>query len=239
MMDEPRVRTLIADDHTLFRRGLHALLEHARWARDIEIVGEASAAREAVIRSRELRPDVVLMDLEWRDGDGLEATQAIRQECPATQVLILASHGSPELLRRASAAGAAGYFLKDVDPDKLVTAIQAIRHGHAMVGAEMAQYVLNNGTHDRSRVDPARRGPHRLSERELHILAALAEGLSDKRTATKLFLSESTVKSHLRAIYRKLGVRNRTQALAVAITNGSLATNGARSGTTDPPGPLP
>jgi len=238
MMDEPKVRTLIADDHTLFRRGLHALLEHVQWSRDIEVVGEASSAHEAVTRSVELRPDVVLMELEMRDGDALAATQAIRQECPETQVLILTSCGSPELLRRASAAGAAGYFLKDVDPDNLVTAIRAVRHGRAMVSAEMAQYVLNNGAHHRSRVDSMRRGPHSLTERELHILAALAEGSSDKQTAVKLFLSESTVKSHLRAIYRKLGVRNRAQALAVAITNGLMATDGARAGTTAVSDPL-
>jgi DNA-binding NarL/FixJ family response regulator len=230
MIDDSKVRTLIADDHTLFRRGLRALLEHVQWSQEIEVVGEAGSAREAVTRSVELRPDVVLMDVQMRDGDGLAATQAIRQECPATQVLILTQYGSPELLRRASAAGAAGYFLKDVDPDNLVTAIRAIRHGRAMVSAEMAQCVLNNGSHHRSRVDTMRRGPHSLTEREVHILAALAEGSSDKQTALKLFLSESTVKSHLRAIYRKLGVRNRAQALAVAITNGLLATNGAHAG---------
>ena len=94
------------------------------------------------------------MDLKMRDGDGLEATQAIRQECPETQVLILTSYGSPELLRRASAAGAAGYFLKDVDPDNLVTAIQAVRHGQTMISAEMAQCVLNN---DDASADPRRR----------------------------------------------------------------------------------
>jgi len=238
MTDKSRVRTLIADDHTLFRQGLHALLQHVRWARHIEVVGEAASGREAVARSLELHPDVVLMELKMRDGDGLEATQAIRQECPETQVLILTSYGSPELLRRASAAGAAGYFLKDVEPDNLVTAIQAVRHGQTMISAEMAQCVLKNTTHQRTRVDGARRAPHGLTERELHILAALADGLSDKETATRLFLSESTVKSHLRAIYRKLAVRNRAQALAVAITNGHLATNGARSGTTGAPDPF-
>jgi len=231
MTSETKVRTLIADDHTLFRRGLHALLQHVRWSRDVEVVGEAGSGREAVVRTRELQPDVVLMDLKMRDGDGLEATQEIRRECPGTQVLILSTYGSPELLRRASAAGAVGYFLKDVAPEQLVAAIRAARHGRNTISPELAYSVANGHTRQRSRVDALRRGPHSVTERELHILAALAEGLSDKETATKLFLSESTVKSHLRAIYRKLGVRNRAQALAVSISNGLLPASGARAST--------
>ena len=207
------IRILLADDQVLARMGIRVLLEDAR---DIEIVGEAASGREALVLARELTPDVILMDVKMGDGDGIEATRTIRLACPTTQVLMLSVYGDPALLQRAAAAGAAGYVLKDVRPSELVVAIKAVHSGKSMIAPDVARQLMDQLAVG-SAADSARRGPSGLTEREIQVLVEVARGLGDKEIATKLFLSESTVKSHLRAIYRRLKLKNRAHAAAHAI----------------------
>ncbi len=208
------IRVLIVDDQILTRLGLHAVLERAR---DIEIIGEAASAAEALSVARAQAPDVVLMDIKMSGGDGIDATRMLRQHCPKTQVLILSVYGDPGLFRRAAAAGAAGYVLKDISPANLAAAIRAVHAGQTMISPVIARQLLNDMAGAGSAAESARRGPYGLTEREIEVLAEVSQGLSDKEIAAKLFLSESTIKSHLRAVYRRLRLRNRAQAAAFAI----------------------
>jgi len=208
------IRVLLTDDQMLTRMGLRALLEDSR---GIEIVGEAASGKEALTLARETTPDVVVMDVKMSDGDGIEATRTIREHCPKTQVLILTGYGDPGLLRRAATAGAAGFVLKDISPADLAVAITSVHEGKTTLGSGIARQLLDHLADRGTLTEPARRGPFGLTEREIEVLTEVARGLSDKEIARKLYLSESTVKSHLRAIYRRLNLRNRAHAVTVAI----------------------
>jgi DNA-binding NarL/FixJ family response regulator len=213
-----RIRVLLADDHVLTRQGLRALFAREH---DIEVVGEASTGREAVALAEKLQPDVVLMDVVMGEGDGIEATRTIRQRCPKTQVLVLTVHADQELFRRAIAAGAVGYVLKDISPENLVRAIRAVYSGKTMVSPRILRGLVEEMQRraEEGGLGGIRRA-HGLTEREVEVLLAVAQGSSDKEIAAQLFVSQSTVKTHLRSIYRKLGVRNRAQAAAWAVEKG-------------------
>jgi len=213
------IRVLLVDDQVLARMGLRVLLEDAD---DIHIVGEAASGREAVELARTLKPDVVLMDIKMGDGDGVEATRVIRQEDPAVQVLILSSYGEPSLLRRTATVGAAGYVLKDISSPELIRSIRAVQQGKTTIAPDIARQLLQHLASNPVAGEPARRGPHALTQRELDVLIEVARGLGDKEIAAKLYLAESTVKSHLRAVYRRLRLRNRAHAAAFAIERNLL-----------------
>jgi NarL family two-component system response regulator LiaR len=213
------IRVLLVDDQILTRMGLRAILGEAP---GIEIAGEAESGREAVAQAVELQPDVTLMDLKMAGGDGIEATRAIKQHCPRTQVLILSVYADHELFRKAAAAGAAGYILKDISPQNLANAIRAVHQGKAIINPGLARQLLEDLAGVGLAPEPARRRPHGLTERELEVLVEVARGLSDKEIAATLYLSESTVKSHLRAIYRRLRLRNRAQAAAFVVEKNLL-----------------
>jgi len=206
------IRVLIADDQPLFRYGLRGGLPRFG---DLEVVGEADSGTSAVAQTLALRPDVVLMDVRMPGGDGIDATEKIRRLCPTTQVLILTAFGDVELLRKAAAVGAAGFVLKDISIENLAAAIRAVHHGNTMINPELARQLWEDIAHGGRDTE---RTP-RLTERETEILVDVAKGLSDKEMAAKLFLAESTVKGHLRDIYRKLDIRNRVQAATYAIQN--------------------
>jgi len=208
------IRVLITDDHALTRMGVRAILEDAP---DIEIVGEAGSGEQALAMAQDLHPDVVLMDVKMPAGDGIEATRTIREQCPDIQVLILTGHGDPRFLQRAATAGAVGFVLKDISSADLASAIRAVHQGKATIGSDVARQLMDELAGAGTVGDAARRRPFGLTDREVEVLAEVARGLGDKEIAAKLFLSESTVKSHLRAVYRRLGLRNRAQAAAFAI----------------------
>jgi len=208
------IRMLIADDQALTRLGVRAILEDAR---DIEIVGEAGSGDEALAMAQDLHPDVVLMDVRMPPGDGIEATRKIRERCPETQVLILTGHGDSRFLQRAATAGAVGFVLKDISSADLASAIRSVHQGKTTIGSDVARQLMDELAAAGTVGDPARRRPYGLTDREVQVLAQVARGLGDKEIAAKLCLSESTVKSHLRAVYRRLGLRNRAQAAAFAI----------------------
>jgi DNA-binding NarL/FixJ family response regulator len=203
------IRVLVADDHAVVRAGLAQLL---RTFPGVELVGAAENGEEAVSLCAERRPDVVLMDLEMPILDGIEATRRIRDGHPDVAVVVLTSFSDRERILRALDAGAAGYLLKDAEPDELARAIQAAARGEAPLDPRAARALLS-----------ARRSPspaEALSARELEVLAMIGEGLPNKLIARRLAISEKTVKAHLTSVYRQIGVTDRTQAALWAQRNG-------------------
>jgi DNA-binding NarL/FixJ family response regulator len=192
------IRVLIADDHPLARAGLEHLLGALD---DIAVVGVATGGEEAVRLAREHDPDVVLMDLEMPDMDGIDATQALRARQPGAAVVVLTSFSDRERILAALDAGAVGYLLKDADPDELARAIRAAARGEAPLHPRAARELL-----DRHRAGP------QLTDREHEILALVAQGLPNKLIARRLAISERTVKGHLTRVFERIGVTDRTQA---------------------------
>ena len=195
------IRVVIADDHAVVRAGLAQLL--ATFA-DVELVGAAANGEEAVTLSAERAPDVVLMDLEMPVLDCIEATRRIRAAQPDVAVVVLTSFSDRERILSALDAGAAGYLLKDAEPDALARAIEAAARGEAPLDPKAARALL-----------AARRAPgpaDALSDREREVLALVAKGLPNKLIAQRLGISEKTVKAHLTSVYRQIGVTDRTQA---------------------------
>ena len=207
-----RVRVLIADDRPIFRAGVQGML---RDFPEIDIVGEAMTGREAVERSRRLKPDVILMDLNMPEMGGIAATRAIKEESPDRVVLALTISEAEEDIVEMVAAGASGYVLKDVDPASLARSIQDAHAGHFQLDDALTRRVIVRlgSTLRRSRRPLA----EPLTERETQILRMVVVGMSNKAIANRLGLGEGTIKSHLRNIYRKLQVRTRAEAAAQAV----------------------
>lgn len=203
-MTERPVRILVCDDHAVVRAGLLALLHSAP---GIEVVGEAGSGEEALALARKTAPDVVLMDLQLGAGiDGVETTRRLRATSPAPHVLVLTTYDTDADVTRAVAAGATGYLLKAERAEDLFTAIHAAARGRPALSPPVADRVMSRLRNPR----PA------LTPRERDILAQLAQGLPNRAIARALFISEATVKTHLRRIYDKLGVDTRAGAVAVA-----------------------
>ena len=208
------IRVVIADDHGVVRAGLAQLLATFP---DVELVGSASNGEEAVSLSAARGPDVVLMDLEMPVLDGIEATRRIRAAQPDVAVVVLTSFSDRERILSALDAGAAGYLLKDAEPDALARAIEAAARGEAPLDPKAARALLSA----RRAASPA----DGLSGREREVLAMVAEGLPNKLIAQRLGISEKTVKTHLTSVFRQIGVTDRTQAALWAqrhgVTSGS------------------
>ena len=207
-----RVRVLIADDRPIFRAGVQGML---RDFPEIDIVGEAMTGREAVERSRRLKPDVILMDLNMPEMGGIAATRTIKEEDPERVVLALTVSEAEEDIVDMVAAGASGYVLKDVDPVSLARSIQEAHAGRFQLDDALTRRVIQ-------RLGATMRKPRRaptepLTERETEILRMVIEGKGNKAIASRLSLSEGTIKSHLRNIYRKLRVQTRAEAAAQAV----------------------
>jgi DNA-binding NarL/FixJ family response regulator len=203
------IRIVIADDHAVVRAGLAQLLGTFP---DVELVGAAADGEEAVALCAERRPDVVLMDLEMPVLDGIAATARIRAAQPGIAVVVLTSFSDRERILRALDAGAAGYLLKDAEPDELGKAIRAAARGESPLDPKAARALLS------SRAATGAAAP--LSEREREVLAMVAEGLPNKVIAQRLSISEKTVKAHLTSVFRQIGVTDRTQAALWAQRNG-------------------
>ena len=207
------IRVLIADDHAVVRQGLRTFLELQD---DVEVVGDVPDGAEAVAAVREHRPDVVLMDLVMPGVDGVEAIRRIAVERPETRVIALTSFLDDDKVLPAVRAGAAGYLLKDVGPQDLVAAIRAVFRGEALLHPAVAARLMEEvaGGRRRSGEDED------LTGREREVLGQIARGLSNKRIARELEISEATVKVHVSNILRKLGVADRTQAALYAVREG-------------------
>jgi DNA-binding NarL/FixJ family response regulator len=211
-------RILIADDHDVVRRGLCSLLVAA----GIEVVGEAANGREAVERSRELKPDVVVMDISMPELNGLEATRQIIAELPGTEVLILTMHQAEELVRQVLDSGARGYMLKSDAGKELVLAVQALRQHQPFLTTKISEIVLSG--YLRRNANPTPMPPTgataRLTPREREILQLLAEGNSNKEVAAKLGISVKTAETHRSRVMAKLSLNSISDLVRYAVRNG-------------------
>ncbi|MCB9154300.1 MAG: response regulator transcription factor [Caldilineae bacterium] len=214
---DSNVRVLVVDDHLIVREGLSLILETAD---GMELVGEAADGAAAVRLCRELAPDVVLMDLRMPGMDGLTAIGLIRQQMPGVAIIILTTYDEDDLMVRGLQAGARGFLLKDTDRATLLDAIRAAARGQTMLSPDVMQRVLAHTATAPSAT--AVGGPLDLTERELEVLLAAAQGLRNKEIARALSITERTVKAHLTSVYNKFGVDSRAAAIAVAAQRGLL-----------------
>jgi DNA-binding NarL/FixJ family response regulator len=201
------IRVLLIDDHPVVRAGLRALLDTES---DLEVVGEADAGMPAISLARKLRPNIVVTDLLLPDVDGVAVTQSIRAELPDTQVIILTSVGEEDAsVVRAVRAGAIGYVLKNADTDVLVQTIRSAAEGKVHLSPRVAARLMQEMRSPRNQLP--------LTGRERQVLREVAIGRTNKEIARSLYVAETTVKSHVRAILDKLGVQSRTQAALQAL----------------------
>jgi DNA-binding NarL/FixJ family response regulator len=206
-MSEPTIRVVIVDDHAVLRAGLEQLLAGQP---DLEVVGTAASGGEAVQVVRDLRPDVVLMDLQMPGVDGVSATREIVAERLA-DVLVLTSYSDAERIVGALDAGAMGYLLKDADPDEVLTGIRSVARGESPINPRASRELLGA-----RRTTPAAE----LTPREREVLVLVRQGLANKQIARRLGISERTVKAHLTSAFQRIGVVDRTQAALWAERNG-------------------
>lgn len=204
---ETMARVLVADDHPVVRAGLVALV---RQQADLELVAEAENGERAVALYREHQPDVVLMDLRMPVVNGVEAIRAITAEFPGARILALSTYEGDADIRRALDAGARGYLVKDMLLTDVVTAIRAVQRGERVIPPGVAAQLAKH---------PER---SQLTERELEVLQLVAKGLSNRQAADAIGRTEETVKIHLKNIYAKMGVADRTEAVTVALTRGLI-----------------
>lgn len=217
------VKVAIVDDQDLLRAGFRKLLESEL---DIDVCGEARDGSEAVEIADRLNPDVVLMDIRMPRMDGIEATRRITQRHRETRVVMLTTYDLDEYVFEALKAGASGFLLKDCPPDQLISGIRAVATGDALLAPSITRRLID----EFSARPQAHEAPElqRLSERETEVLMKMAEGLSNSEIASQLIRGEATVKSHVRSILAKLGLRDRVQAVVFAYESGLVAP-GSRS----------
>ena len=202
------IRILIAEDHAVVRDGLASVLE---FERDMKVAGQAKNGKEAVARFRELKPDIVLMDLAMPEMDGVQAITAIREEFTEARILVLTTYDGDENVFRALESGAKGYLLKDCSTADLLAAIRKVHSGGTHVSERAAAQLAERTMKGAS-----------LSPREIEVLKLIADGKSSKEIASLLFISEGTVKTHVISIHEKLGVTGRTESVVTAIKRGIL-----------------
>ena len=228
------IRVLIADDQTLVRRGFRMILEIEE---DLEVVGEATDGEEAVTRVGELRPDVVLMDVRMPGIDGVVATRRITEDAQnTTRVIMLTTFDMDEYVYEALQAGASGFLLKDVEPELLVTGIRAVHAGESLLAPSVTRRMIDSFLRQpRTRDHAAQQRLERLTPREQQTLALLARGLTNAEIASEMFVSETTVKTHVGRVLTKLDLRDRVQAVIYAYETGVLAHDGhIDAGRTEP-----
>jgi len=208
------IRILIADDHLMVRKGLSVLIQGVS---DFQLVGEAEDGGQAISACRELKPDVVLMDIVMPEVGGIEAIGAICADNPSANIVALTSFPDAHLIRQALEAGARGFLYKDVGADELINAIRQVNVGQAVLNSDVLSILMSKP--GLTQKDEARDGhlQTKLSPRENDALKLLAEGKSTKQIALDLHIQPSTVKQALSGLYQKLGVNNRTEAVAVAL----------------------
>lgn len=206
------ITVLVVDDHAVVREGLRTYLELED---GIELAGEAGNGRQAVARAIELRPDVVLMDLQMPEMGGIAATQAIRAHLPDTHVIVLTSFSDDEHVLPAIKAGATGYLLKDASAEELLQAIEAAAHGESRLHPTVARRLIQQVT-----TPPAPKASDALTPRELEVLRLIARGMSNKEIARELVTSDRTIKGHVSNILAKLALADRTQAALFAVREG-------------------
>lgn len=214
--DRDNISILLAEDHVIVREGTRELLQHQP---DMEVVGEASDGEEAVTLAKQLKPDVIVMDIAMPKLNGIEATKQIKKFRPATAVLILTAYDTDQYIMALLEAGAAGYLLKSVRGNQLIDAIRAVYAGESVLQPSTTRRVIEqlkakaSGEEELPSFLP-------LSDREMEVLRLSAKGVSNKGIADTLFLSNRTVQSHLSNIFKKLAVASRTEAVLFGLKRG-------------------
>lgn len=207
------IRILIADDHHVVRRGLVFFLKTQK---DLEIIGEAENGRKAIEMAKELKPDIILMDLAMPEMDGIEATKVIKKEEPGIKIMILTSFSDQDHVIPALEAGASGFQLKDIQPDELVASIKKMVKGESQLHPKATSHLLANLSHSSN---PKKSLLEELTKRELEVLKEIAKGKSNKEIAASLYITEKTVKTHVSNLLAKLELADRTQAALFAVKN--------------------
>jgi DNA-binding NarL/FixJ family response regulator len=214
-MVEP-IKILIADDHPVVREGLISMIKREP---DFKVVGEAANGIEAVNKTKELKPDIVLMDLRMPELDGVEAIRQISATVPSTRFIILTTYSDDEFIFKGIEVGARAYLLKDAPREDLFKAIRAVYRGESLIQPVVASKVLDRFAElSRQAHAPA----EILSEREIEVLALMAKGDANKEIAAQLHITDSTVKTHISSIFQKLNAKDRTEAVMQAIKRGII-----------------
>ncbi|MGB9813343.1 MAG: response regulator [Thermovenabulum sp.] len=206
-----KIRVIIADDHALVREGIAKILSLDP---DIKIIGEATDGKEVIELAKKLKPDVILMDINMPNVNGIAATREIKRENPDIKIIALTIHEQVDYLLELIRYGISGYVLKDVKPDELIKTIRDVFDGKGVIPPSMTPKVFEEINRLSQKDDGV---TFDLTPREIEILRELAKGLSNKEIAEKLFISEKTVKNHLTNIFQKMGVNDRTQAVLLGI----------------------
>jgi DNA-binding NarL/FixJ family response regulator len=214
-----KTRILIADDHAMLREGMRNLLEKEK---DFEIVGEAVDGEDAVRQAKELKPDIVIMDIVMPRLNGVEATRQIKQLSPSTNLLILTAYSDIRYIIGLLEAGACGYLLKNAPGKEVVRAIRAVRSGESVLDPEVTRKLVQRLA-SLSRGSEEGETPGQLTAREMEILRWAARGLSNKELSEKLFISLRTVKAHMTNIFNKLGCSSRTDAIVKGLKLGYIS----------------
>jgi two-component system NarL family response regulator len=201
------IRVLLADDHPSLRAGLASILNAQP---DLEVVAEAGSGREALEKATATRPDVMVVDLRMPDGDGIETIQALRKQAPSVQALVLTTYDNEEDVFNALEAGARGYILKDTTSEEIIDAVRKVHSGVRYLPSTIASRLADR------MIRPS------LTPRELDVLRLVSRGRSNKEIGAAMFISEETVKSHMKGLFQKLGVHDRAEAVSIALQRGLL-----------------
>jgi DNA-binding NarL/FixJ family response regulator len=217
------IRVLVVDDHALFRRGLQMVLEQED---DIEVVGEASDGAEAVVKATDSTPDIVLMDVRMPRRGGIEACTAIKDAVPSAKIIMLTISDEEADLYEAIKAGAMGYLLKEISIDEVAVAVRAVHGGQSLISPSMAAKLLTEFAAMVKKGDERQQVPTpRLTDREMEVLKLVARGLNNRDIAKELFISDNTVKNHIRNILEKLQLHSRMEAVVYAVREKLLEIN--------------
>src|SRR5262252_4611081 len=214
-----RIRLLLVDDHPVVRRGIIMCLAREE---EVTVVGEAANGAEALRKARELLPDIVLMDIEMPQMNGLAATEMLHKELPQVKVLILSMHTHGEYVRRIIESGARGYVLKEAPPEELLRAIQTVHSGETCFNPQVARLALNEFVKGSAATSPQAS----LTNREREVLVLLAEGLQNKEIASQLGVGVRTVETHRERIMRKLNIHSVAGLTKFALSQGLVSLNG-------------
>jgi DNA-binding NarL/FixJ family response regulator len=212
------IRVLVVDDQAMVRAGFRMLLADEP---DIDVVAEASDGLEAVSEAARVRPHVVLMDIRMPELDGLEATRRIVEADPESRILILTTFGIDEYVYRALRAGASGFVLKDDPPEQLIAAVRTVAGGDALLSPSITRHVIAQFTKVHQQSPPA--AVETLTEREMDVFRLITKGYSNAEIGRELFISDTTVKTHVTRLLTKLGLRDRAQAIVLAYQTGLFA----------------